>query len=179
VTVLERTVASDLGNDEMIHVALTRALRSDGGSPEAAIALLGKVAKERTWQHLSHRQRGPFTSFTEYVWAPLDQGGLGLPRQDVMALLAIRTELERRPGVSDRDRELADYREAIRRELTDDVPEAEKDSRGGDRRSKEFQNSGTVLKPPRDSAASFVSRLKRDDRRSRRTGCRQHKRKSA
>jgi hypothetical protein len=37
----------------------------------------------------------PFTSLTEYV-SPLAQGGgLGMPAQDVMALLAVRTELER------------------------------------------------------------------------------------
>ena len=53
---------------------------------------------EFIWGDAQHSQFVSFTSLTEYVSPLAEGGGLGMPAQDVMALLAVRTELERRPG---------------------------------------------------------------------------------
>ena len=93
-------------------------------------------------------------SFTDYIQCPLDQGGLGMLRQDVEKLLEVKTELERRFSG---DGKLEAHRKAIRRALGQDVDAATK--HGGDRTR---QESGTLLPNPRD-AVSILARLKRDD----------------
>lgn len=161
--VTTRVVSGDFGDDNRLHVALTRALRSDGGSPEAAVALMGKVAQEQIWSRLLRGRSGHhFKSFTEYVSLPLTQGGLGMPAQDVMALLAVRTELERRPGVSVRDRELADYREAIRTALATEIPVAPQHGEIGRGRSAPDRERAT-LSIHNDTHTGILARLKRDD----------------
>lgn len=157
-----RVVSGEFTEEERLHTALAATLRSNGASPEAAIALLGKVARERTWEnlprHVRGEQDGRFWSFTDYVSAPSDEGGLGLTDDDVKTLMHIRTEVERRPGFSARAQELSDYRSEVLTSLAEDIPvKAEKGEAGRGR----DRYSGTV--PNRDTAASLVSRLKRDD----------------
>jgi hypothetical protein len=145
--------------EEQLHTTLMRVLRENGGSPESVIALLGKVAKERTWQHLSRRQRGSFTTFTDYVETPINNGGLGILTGDVRTLLGVRTEIERRAGDSgDRTAELNDYREAIRTELDNDIPEV----RPNHRPKAEESNVPPYL-GGNNTVTGILSRLKIED----------------
>lgn len=158
----ERVLSVEFTPEERLHTALSATLRSNGASPEAAIALLGKVAREQTWQHLPRYMRGEqdgaFWSFTDYVEASTSQGGLGLNRDDVKALVHIRTEVERRTGGSDRAKELEEYRHDVLLAMGHDIPAA-----GPVGRPTRNKGSATTIIQQRDTAAGITARLKRDD----------------
>ena len=157
-----RTISGVMTDEERLHTVLKENLRRDGGSPEGTIALLGKAVRDGLWRHL-YRQAGklPFSSFSDYIQTPVSDGGLGIMKADVLHLVAVRTEVERRAGcvMTDRAAELENYRNLIKRELADNIEPAAR--RGGDRRS-ENQSSATTL-IPQATASGIVSRLKRDD----------------
>lgn len=158
-----RVISGVMSDDERLHTVLKEALRRDGGSPEGTITLLGKVVEESRWKHLRRYSKdGNFSSFTEYVGAPVDDGGLGLLPADVKKLLEVRTEVERRVGcvMNDRAAELEGHRNAIRMALDGETPAAAK--HGGDRKSKD-QGGATILIGDRNTHDGIVSRLKRDD----------------
>jgi hypothetical protein len=163
---LERVVRGEFTDEERLHTALSATLRSNGASPEAAFALLGKVARERTWEHLPRyvkgEQPGRFWSFTDYVESSTNEGGLGMSTDDVRALVKVRTEVERRPGISERAVELVVYRKEIVAELDRDLEPAAK--HGANQHSN--QNQDCVAHTPNSPSMthdSIVSRLKRDD----------------
>jgi hypothetical protein len=160
----QRVVRVEFTAEERLHTALTSTLRANGASPEAAIALLGKVAREATWKHLPRHikgeQDGAFWSFTDYVRSPTAEGGLGLNEEDVKALVHIRTEVERRAVGSDRAKELEEYRYEVLTAMAVEIPVKPKNGEIGRGRER---NSGTVPNPKRDSASDVISRLKRDD----------------
>lgn len=153
-----RVISGAFTDEERLHAALSSTLRSNGASPEAAIALLGKVAREQTWRHLRRGVSGaPFWSFTDYVEASTFEGGLGLNDEDVKALVHIRTEVERRAAASDRARELAQYRADVLRTLLSDI-----DAAAGHGGARAKQERATLLNH-NDTATGITARLKRDD----------------
>ena len=158
-----RTVSGSFSAEELLHTSLLSTLRSNGASPEAAVALLAKVAREHIWEELRRRidgkQEGRFWSFTDYVEAPTDEGGLGMPVVDVRALMNVKTEVERRPGVSDRAAELVVFRKEILAELGEDVPTAPKHGEVGRGRNRD----GATISNEPNSHDGIVARLKRDD----------------
>lgn len=89
------TLRGQFTDDELLHATLTRSLRENGGSPEGAITLLGKVAAEENWRRLPDHH---FGSFTAYVTASTGSGGLGMNTKDVETILNVRTEIERQTG---------------------------------------------------------------------------------
>jgi len=158
-----REISGEFTEEERLHTALAATLRSNGASPEAATALLGKVARERTWEHLPRylegEPAGRFCSFTDYAQSPTGQGGLGLTAEDIRTLMSIRTEVERRPGHSARAQELIDYRSEVLASLAEDIKPAAKHGEVGRGRNRVCAtNSNGPM-----THDGIVARLKRDD----------------
>ena len=66
------------------------------------------------------------------------------------------------PAVSDRDRELADYREAIRKALATEIPVAPKPGEMGRGRTASNRDGATISNQA-NTGTSILARLKRDD----------------
>jgi hypothetical protein len=151
-----------MSDDERLHTVLKENLRRDGGSPEGTIALLGKAARDGLWSRLNQGEdQHPFSSFSQYIETPVAEGGLGIMKADVLHLVAVRTEVERRAGcvMTDRAAELENYRNLIKQELKGDIgpsPEHGEVGRGRNR------DCGTNSNRPM-TQDGIVSRLKRDD----------------
>lgn len=156
-----RVISGVMTEEERLHTVLKENLRRDGGSPEGTIALLGKAVQDGVWKHLYRSGGQPFFSFSNYIETPVAEGGLGILKADVLHLVAVRTEVERRAGcvMTDRAAELENYRNLIKRELKGDIDQAANHGEIGRGRNRE---SGTHSMSKRD-AASITARLKRDD----------------
>jgi hypothetical protein len=157
-----RTVSGDMTEEQKLHSALSTSLQRNGGSPQSTISLLGKVARESVWKNLPRhhtRDKTGFASFTDYIQAHTDHGGLGMRTADVMTLLEVRTEIERRaPDYTDSHKLAAD-REVIRKVIAGDIgPAAQHGEIGGGH----TRDGGTISADP-NTNTSILARLKRDD----------------
>jgi hypothetical protein len=135
------------------------ALHRDGASPAGALDLLAAIIEDRTWERLTDTKgrsfKGRFRAFVE-TRVPY---GLGFDADQLPKVIGLRHPHEGMPRVAER---MAAMRVAVSEELLADIPTAAVP--GGDRRSPEFQERGTLLKPPRsENAERTVRRLKRDD----------------
>ena len=131
-----RLVSFELSDAQILLEQLRLAAQSDGASPRSFALLLRKASKTKAWT-------AEFPSFRAYLLARETDGGLGLNEQAFLHIAELG-------GVEKLAREL----------LYSEVPEIA--DRGGDRRSEEFQNKPTTLKPG-TTAERTVARLKRDD----------------
>lgn len=132
-------------------------LRRDGGSPGSALEGLAAIVEDETWRKVPSgpSRPEPFTSFRRFVEAN-PPFGLGYSIKQLRALLQLQHPGE---GAADIRKRMDAMRAEVGRLIAEEVPAAH--GQGGDRRSDEFQASGTHLKP--HTAEHIVSRLKRDD----------------
>lgn len=156
-----RQVAVGDFTEEQIRVQRAgEALHRDGASPAGALELLSALVEDRTWERLADARgrsfKGRFRDFVE-TRSPF---GLGYETDQLRKLLALRHPHESHvPAVAKR---MTVMREEIGRLLHEEIPPAA--PHGQDRRSQEFQESGTHLNTQaKRDAAAVLARLKRDD----------------
>jgi hypothetical protein len=131
-------------DDELLRVVLVSSARGDSASPKTFAEALARAVETKVWLRLAGPGGRPFRSFRAFLTTPRESGGIGLAEE----------QLEHAAKLAG-----PETWQLVQMHLREEQSPAP--DHGGDRRSSEAQDGGTILKP--GHAESIVARLKRDD----------------
>jgi hypothetical protein len=111
--------------------------------------LIAAIIRERDWEDLG------FPTFTAMVQAPTSEFGLGLSVDELRKVIALRNPHESSDTVQ--------MREDVRRLLAEEIAPAKPHGNGPGRGHKRVGGTSSFPEPSKNTAATFIARLKIED----------------